>query len=216
MTSEKSDLDLLKLVLSNQDAQRGLIALYSQSQSECTRNGSCGMEVGMSREKDQGAVLKLFLQDKINLEVSNALPEDYIIGHAKISAKHSGSAVGTPVKAKWTSADLSAKEAIDAMIHADDAYYPNLLITYFDTKRHIITIVCISSEVNRRVIKALKDGAFTIPKGNSRGIEYSRKAMAELLRTTHFKIVIPNADIKRGFHPIERRMQWLRSMGIHP
>lgn len=154
------DLETLKEVLQNKDAQRGLIALYTQSQSECTRNGTCGMEVGMSREKDQGAVLKLFLGDKINLDIDNTLPEDYIIGKSKISAKHSGSKVGSAVKAKWTSADVSVKEAIESMINAEDSYYPCLLITYLDTYSKKITIICISAEENKNVIKKLKSDAF--------------------------------------------------------
>jgi hypothetical protein len=216
MPSKIDDLECLKEVLLNKDAQRGLIALYSQSQSECTRNGVCGMEIGMSREKDQGAVLKLFLKDKINLDIDNTLPEDYIIGKEKISAKHSSDKVGSAVKAKWTSADVSVKEAIDSMINAEDSYYPHLLLTYFDAKNKKITIVCISSEENKNVIKILKDDAFKIPKGNSRGIEYSKKAMLELFQKIYFKIEIENADLKNGLNPIERRIQILKNMGINP
>ena len=150
------DLEKLKRVLLDKNAQRGLVELYGQSQSECTRNGACGMEVGMSREKDLGAVLKLFLKEQVDLELDNALPEDYVIGKAKISAKHSGAKVGTPVKAKWTSADVPAKDAIESMIHAEDCYYPHLLLTYIDTRHQKITIICISSDVNKSVIKTLQ------------------------------------------------------------
>jgi hypothetical protein len=52
------------------------------------------------------------LKDKINLNIDNALTEDYVVGVAKISAKHSGSKIGSPVKIKWTSADTSVKETI--------------------------------------------------------------------------------------------------------
>ena len=214
MTSKIEDLETLQEVLQNKEAQRGLITLYTQSQSECTRNGACGMEVGMSREKDQGAVLKLFLAEKINLDIDNSLPEDYIIGKSKISAKHSGSKFGSAVKAKWTSADVSVKEAIDAMINADDSYYPHLLITYLDIHNKKITIICISSEENKNVIKNLKNEAFTIPKGNSRGIEYSKKAMNELIKKIYFKIEILDVDLKSGVNPIERRIQLLKNMGI--
>lgn len=210
------DLELLKNVLQHTEAQRGLITLYSQSQTECTRNGVCGMEVGMSREKDQGAVLKLFLEDKINLDIDNTLPEDYVIGKEKISAKHSGSKVGTPIKAKWTSADISVKEAIDSMIHAEDSYYPHLLITYLDTKNNKITMICILSEDNKNIIKTLQENAFTIPKGNSRGIEYSKKAMTELLQRRYFTIEIDNANLKGGLDPIDRRINLLKSMNINP
>jgi hypothetical protein len=214
ITSKIEDLEFLKKILLNKEAQRGLIALYSQSQSECTRNGVCGMEVGMSREKDQGAVLKLFLKDKINLDIDNTLPEDYIIGNAKISAKHSSNKVGSPVKAKWTSADISVKEAVDGMINEEDSYYPHLLITYFDAKNKKITIICISSEENKNVIKNLKYDAFTVPKGNSRGIEYSKKAMLEFLQKIYFKIEIINADLKNVLNPIERRIQLLKWLSL--
>ena len=216
VTTKIEDLETLKSILENKDAQRGLIALYTQSQSECTRNGACGMEVGMSREKDQGAVLKLFLGDRINLDIDNSLPEDYIIGNSKISAKHSGSKVGSAVKAKWTSADVSVKEAIEKMIDAEDSYYPHLLLTYLDTHSKKITIICITSEENKNIIKTLKNEAFTIPKGNSRGIEYSRKAMNELFKKIYFKIEIYDVDLKSGINPIERRIQLLKSMGIKP
>jgi len=214
--TEIEDLETLRRVLENKEAQRGLVTLYTHSQSECTRNGACGMEVGMSREKDQGAVLKLFLQDGINLDIDNTLPEDYLIGNAKISAKHSGSKVGTPVKAKWTSADLSVKDAIEQMIHAEDDYYPHLLLTYLDTQHKKITILCISSEVNKQTIKTLQHDAFSVPKGNSRGIEYSRKAMNELLKRVYFTIEIDEVDLKSGQNPIDRRIQLLRNMGITP
>jgi len=209
-------LEYLKEVLEKKEAQNGLIALYSQSQTECTRNGICGMEVGMSREKDQGAVLKLFLGDKINLEINNSLPEDFNILDKKISSKHSGSKVGTPVKVKWTSADISVKESINSIINADDMYYPNLLFTYLDIKNKKITIICITSEHNKNVIKTLKEDAFKIPNGNSRGIEYSKKAMAELLKERYFTIDIENADLKGGLNPIERRIQILKNIGINP
>lgn len=206
------DLETLKSVLENKEAQKGLIELYKQSQTECTRNGVCGMEVGMSREKDQGALLKYFLGSKINLDIDNSLPEDYIIGTSKISAKHSGSKVGSPIKAKWTSADKSVEEAIESMINAKDTYYPNLLITYLDIHNKKITIVCISSEENKNIIKTLKNESFKIPKGNSRGIEYSKKAMKELFNNLYFKIEIPNVELKSGINPIERRMNILKTL----
>ena len=214
MTDKIEDLETLKSILENKEAQRGLIELYIQSQSECTRNGTCGMEVGMSREKDQGAVLKLFLNDKINLDIDNTLPEDYVVGNSKISSKHSGSKIGLPVKAKWTSADSSVKEAIEQLINAEDSYYPHLLLTYIDNRNKKITIICVSSEENKNIIKSLKNEAFNIPKGNSRGIEYSRKAMNELLKKKYFNIEICDVNLKSGANPIERRIQMLKSMGI--
>jgi hypothetical protein len=210
------DLETLREVLQNTEAQRGLIALYKQSQSECKRDGKCTMEIGTAREKDQGAVLKLFLGERINLDIHNSLPEDYVIGNSKISAKHSSSKVGSSVKLIWTSASASVKEAIERIIAAEDSYYPHLLITYIDIIKQKCTIICISSEQNKSIIKNLKDRAFTVPKGNSRGIEYSRAAMKELIKTPYFKIEIPDFDLNSGVNPIERRIQLLKSMGIKP
>lgn len=208
------DLESLKEVLENKQAQKGLVKLYTQSQSECTRNGACGMEVGMSREKDLGAVLEYFLGDQINLEIDNDLPEDFTLRKSKISVKHSSSKVGSVVKVKWTSADVSVKEAIDALISAEDSYYPHLLIVYLDTHNKKITIICISADHNRQVIKEMKNDAFKIPKGNSRGIEYSKQAMDALLKKTYFKIEIHDVDLKSGLNPIERRKELLKSWGI--
>lgn len=207
-------LTSLHQTLSNSHAQKGLIALYSQSQSECTRNGTCGMEIGMAREKDQGAVLKAFLGDLINLEIDNTLPEDFLICNEKVSSKHSSGPVGTPVKAKWTSADTSVQEAIQAILHANDSYFPHLLLTYIQTKLRTLTIIGISSEHNKTVIRQLQEAAFTVPKGNSRGIEYSRLAMKKLIERPAFVIGLRDVDIQGGLDPITRRIQTLRTMGI--
>jgi hypothetical protein len=204
------ELILLKDVLENKKAQRGLVTLYAQSQMECTRNGECGMEVGMAREKDQGAVLKMFLGDLINLDIDNALPEDYVIGGAKISAKHSCQKIGTPIKAKWTSADVSVQETLRSLIEAED--HLNLLLTYLDVKAKKITIICITAEHHKNTIKELKEEAFKVPKGNSRGIEYSRRAMTELLSNRFFTVEIEDADLKGGMNPIERRIHLLREL----
>jgi hypothetical protein len=208
-------LDQLEEVLNNKMVQNALVVLYSQSQAECTKNGVCGMEIGMSREKDLCAVLKMFLKDKINLDISNTLPEDLLIINEKVSIKHSSSKVGTPIKAKWTSADISTQDDIKSIINADDSYYPHLLLIYIDTKLKTITIICISSKQNRQIIKELKEDAFKIPKGNSRGIEYSKKAMEQLLKNRYFTITIENADIKTGINPIDRRINYLQSIGIN-
>jgi len=170
------------------------------------------MEIGMAREKDQGAILKLFLNDKINLKIDNNLTEDYVIGNSKISAKHSGNKIGSPVKIKWTSADTPVKETIEKIIN--DTEYPHLLITYLDTTCEKVTIICITAEHNKHVIKTLQYDAFTVPKGNSRGIEYSKKAMTELLQNRYFTIEIKNVKLRGGLCPIERRINVLKSMGI--
>jgi hypothetical protein len=170
----------------------------------------------MAREKDLGAVLKYYLGDMINLDLSNDLPEDFCVGDEKMSVKHSSGKVGQPVKAKWTAADKSVQDDIQSIIHAKDEYYPNLLFSYLDVANNMITIICITAEHNKTVIKGLAEDAFKVPKGNSRGIEYSRKAMDELLQKRYFTIKIKDANLKGGMNPIERRMKVLESIGIRP
>jgi hypothetical protein len=202
----------LEEVLRSKDAQRALVFLYSQSQLEHTRNGKCGMEIGMAREKDQGAVLKFFLKDSIVLDIDNNLPEDYLIENEKVSAKHCTNVVGTSVKVKWTSASVSVSETIETLINAPDEYYPHLLITYIDVKNKKVTIVCVSAEHNKTVIKTLGHNAFKVQNGNIRGIEYSKQAMKMLLQNKQFSIEIDNADLKGGEDPIERRLNILKTI----
>ena len=209
-------LERLKATVSNKEFQRGVTALYASSQTECTRNNKCGMEIGMSREKDLGAVLKYLLGDYVNLDIDNDLTQDFMIDQENISAKHSQNKVGSPVKAKWTSADTPVQEAVKAIIEADNSYYPHLLLCYIDLKNKTIDYVCITSTHNKEVIKSLGAEAFKIPKGNSRGIEYSTKAMKELMKNTYFHIQVSNAELGGGIDPIQRRMNLLRDMGIMP
>jgi len=206
-------LTVIKEVLSKPFTQSALVRLYSDSQSECTRNGKCGMEIGMSREKDQGAILKYFLGDSVNLDIDNSLPEDYLVLGEKISAKHSQGKVGTAVKAKWTVAGESAKDAIKSMIEADDSYYPHLLLTYIDIDYKKISFVSITSEHNRNTIKTLGEKAFNLPSStaNSRGIPYSTAAMKELMKNVYFKIDI-DADLKGGEDPIQKRMNLIKQL----
>jgi hypothetical protein len=209
-------LEWMKEVFERPAAQRCLVSLYSDSQSECMRNGTPGMEIGMAREKDQVTVLKMCLKDKVNLCIDNSRVEDCEIGTEKVSIKHTTGKIGAPVKAKWTSADKSVQEAIQAMLEADDSYYPHLLLTYFDTEANRITIVCVSKEQNKATIKELGAAAFNVPKGNSRGIEYSRKAMALMLQRMYFTVHIDNANINGGEDPIERRIKRLQALGLSP
>lgn len=210
------ELEWMKEVFERPSAQRCLVSLYSDSQSECMRNGTPGMEIGMAREKDQVTVLKMCLKDKVNLCIDNSRVEDCEVGSGKVSIKHTTGKVGAPVKAKWTSADKSVQEAIQAMLDADDSYYPHLLLTYFDTEANRITIVCIAKDQNKATIKELGAAAFTVPKGNSRGIEYSRAAMALLLQRMYFSVTIEDANVNGGEDPIERRMKRLQSLGLSP
>jgi hypothetical protein len=100
------------------------------------------------------------------------------------------------------------------MIDASNDYYPHLLLTYIDIKVKKISIRGILSQDNRTVIKTLGDKAFKVPKGNSRGIEYSGAAMKLLMERAYFSIDIDDADLTIGTNPIERRRQLLRDMGF--
>jgi hypothetical protein len=202
------ELEALKAVFQDEAAQKGLVTLYALSQSECTRNGKCGMEIGMAREKDQGALLKYYLGDAINLELSNNLAEDYAIGTQKISAKHAANKVGFPVKIKWTAENESVQKIVKTLLTSEQ---PHLLITYMDIKNGKITIICITAEHNKQVISELKEEAFHWQNGNSRGIEYSKKAMSKLLENRYFTIEI-NGDLKGGMDPIKRRMKLLSEL----
>jgi len=210
-------LDALKMTFENPLAQKATVLLYSQSQTECTRNGKCGMEIGMAREKDQGAVLKMFLGDAVRVDIDNSLTEDYVVHGEKISAKHSQAKIGSPVKAKWTSAKDSVEKDLATMIEAPDSYYPHLLLTYINPAKKEINIFCFTATQNRTVVKSLGVEAFKVPKGNSRGIEYSSKAMKALFaQTPYFHVKIADADVMGSVDPIERRIQMLRSLGLCP
>jgi hypothetical protein len=204
-------LETLKQVLENPQAQRGLVQLYSESQSECKKNGVCGMEIGMAREKDMSAVRSYYLPNQVNFDVDNTLPEDMIVCGEKISLKHSSGKVGTPVKIKWTAADQSVDADVISMINQPCSYYPHLLLVYIDTKKKMIEIICITSETNRTVIKELGRAAFNVPKGNSRGIQYSSHAMKSLMSRRYFTITIKDADVEGGENPITRRMRILKN-----
>jgi len=213
------DLDLLKTTLENKNFQKGLLQLYADSQKENTRNCKLGMEVGISRERDLVSVLKYFLPDKINSDVDNALPEDFLLNSLKISVKHKQGAIGSAFKVSWTCADNAVKSTINSMINASDNYYPHLLVAYIENINQKITIICITAEENKNIIKSLKENAFkTIknPKGNTRGIEYSKEAMNKLIKNKYFEVVINNADLTKGKNPIQRRIDVLKSMNITP
>jgi hypothetical protein len=102
------------------------------------------------------------------------------------------------------------------MIEAADDYYPHLLITYLDTEKKIITVLCVAKEQMKTTIKELGTEAFKVPSGNSRGIEYSPAAMKLFLQRRYFSVGIPEADVEGGEDPVERRKKRLTSMGLSP
>ena len=168
----------------------------------------------MAREKDQCAVLKLFLGGALNLDVNNDLPEDFLVLGDKISSKHSSSKIGGTVKAKWTSERESVERDIQTMLQADDNYFPHLVLTYINTDSNTIRVLGISSKHIRNTIQTLGRDAFHIPSGNSRGIEYSRKTMALFLSQPYFDITFTYSITEDELNPIERRIHYLRSIGI--
>jgi hypothetical protein len=208
-------LDVLERVYRHPGAQEGLVQLYKTSQAECMRNNVCGMEIGMAREKDQGAVFKMFLGDSCNLEVDNTLPEDFLILGEGVSSKHSSSKIGTPVKVKWSDDETTVKQDIHTILTTKDSHPPHLLLTYLDSKANLITVICISSDHHHHTLITLGKDAFHLPKGNSRGIEFSRKAMELLLSKPYFTVVISSANLNGGISPIERRLRFLREIGVN-
>jgi len=204
-------MDHLFNTLSDVDVQKRLLYLYSLSESECTRNGKLGMEIGMAREKDLIAVLTYSMGFAVKSDIDNAETRDMEVHGLNVSIKHLSNKMGTPVKIKWTSADSAVEKDVHELINGSDDSYPNLLIVYIHD--NTIKIVCISSETNKNVIKRLQRNAFLIRSGNSRGIEYSKDAMKELIEKKSFEITISNANLKNTIDPIKRRLKLLESFG---
>jgi hypothetical protein len=162
------------------------------------------MNIGMSREIDLVASLRHELGDLIGYRIDNNLTEDFTLNSLKFSIKHSQSSMATPIKINWNVG--LCQESIQTIIDAPPEHYPNLLLSYINLQHKTIDFVCVSSETNRTVIKELGIDAFRIPRGNARGIEYSRKAMVQLIANRHFCVKIHNANLNGGMDPIERRM----------
>lgn len=200
----KSLLNKLHSTIKKPQFQKNLIKLYGFSQREHSRNGKICMEIGMAREKDLVASLRHELGDCIDYQIDNKLTEDFKLNQLKFSVKHSQSSIRTPVKINWNVGLY--KESIQEIIDAPSDHFPNLLLSYIDLKRKAVNIICIDSSTNEQVIKQLGFGAFRIPSGNARGIEYSRKATDQLLDNYYFKVSIPDADLTGGLDPIERRL----------
>lgn len=209
-------LETLRRLFQYPPAQQALLHLYADSQSDCKKNGKCGPEVGMAREKDLLAVLRYFLKERITTEISNDLPEDFLMDTEKVSVKHSQGAVGSAVKAKWTSDKDSTASDITSIISAEDGYYPHLLLIYMPKGQKKIVIACVEKDKHRTVVKTLKEGAFKILNGNSRGFEYSKAAMKEFLSSPAFICEIQNVDLEGGMDPIQKRMKQLELYGIPP
>ena len=197
-------LNKLYLTIKKPRFQKNLIKLYRLSQSECTRNGKVCMHIGLAREKDLVACLKHELGDTIDYCIDNDQPEDFIMDSQKFSIKHSQDSLTTPVKINWNTGLY--QESIDHLINHEPQH---LLISYINLNKKSIQIVCVSADQVKTTIKQFGVSAFKIPSGNSRGIQFSRSAMDELLSKYYFKVLISDADLHGGMDPIERRIELL-------
>ena len=202
------ELDRIAEVLSNPDAQRDLITLYSDSQSECKRNGKCTMEIGSSREKDLLAVLKRYIGAGIKTDLDNALVEDFRYNDQRISVKHSSDVVGAgSIKAKWTSDGDQADAFIRDMLELKPDHYTNILLVHIRVETNTINALMVSAATVLDIVRTLGAAAFKSSKGtNNRGVEYSRKMIQKFVERAYFHVKMTCADVKTYIDPIERRI----------
>lgn len=202
------ELDRIAEVLSNPAAQRDLITLYSDSQSECQRNGKCTMEIGSSREKDLLAVLKRYIGAGIKTDLDNALVEDFCYNDQRISIKHSSDIVGAGnIKAKWTSDGEQADAFIRGMLELKADHYTHILLVYINVSKKQIDAIMISASTVLDIVRSLGLAAFKSSKGtNNRGVEYSRKTLQECVKRAYFHVKMVDADVKTDIDPIDRRV----------
>uniref|UniRef100_A0A6C0H1Z2 Restriction endonuclease n=1 Tax=viral metagenome TaxID=1070528 RepID=A0A6C0H1Z2_9ZZZZ len=210
------ELDIIRNVLNNEKAQKGLIALYSASDSEFRRNGKLGPEVGRAREDDLKAVLHNDIRDEFNCNIDDNIDNgaDCTVKGQGISIKHSSNAIGKGrIKVKWTSDESKARDCIKQMLLLEKKNYTHMLLIYIDNKKHTIQIIAISAEQILEAVKDLKEDAFKTSFGkNTRGIEYSQKMIQRLIKKKYFQIDISNAVLTGGIDPIKRRQLLLESV----
>lgn len=201
------ELDRIRTVLLNPAAQRDLVSLYSDSQAECKRNGKCGMEIGMSREKDLLAVLTDYIGEEVETDIDNSLVEDFRVNSEKISIKHISDTVGKgSMKVKWTSDTEQATKFLTTMLALEPDHYTHMLIVYIDLKGKRISIICVAEKQVIEIVRFLGKRAFNSATGtNNRGVDYSKEMMALLIKYNYFQVNIEGVDIATGLDPIERR-----------
>lgn len=211
-----AELDRLRTVLETPAAQRDLVSLYSDSQAECKRNGKCGMEIGMSREKDLLAVLSDYIGAEVVTDIDNALVEDFRFNAEKISIKHISDAVGKgSMKVKWTSDAEQATKFLTTMLALEPDHYTHMLIVFIDLKAKRITIVCIAAQQVIEIVRFLGKRAFNSATGtNNRGVDYSKEMMALLIKYNYFTVRIEGVDIATGLDPIARRRALLAARRV--
>lgn len=218
--SRIKELDEIHAVLSDPMRQQGLVMLYRSSQSAHTHNGKIAQEIGCAREGDLKAVLHECIGDNFKCDVVNNKDNgaDCMLGSKLISIKHVSAPVGKSFpKAKWTSDETKANEFVSQMLTLSPENYTHMIMVNIDVTgkraKNTITITGISAEQMMFSVEMLQEEAFKTSVGtNSRGVEYSKKMVEELMRRKYFQIVIPDVVLDGGANPHERRCAELRAL----
>jgi hypothetical protein len=206
--AENAVLDNLKRVLEKPAAQKELVDLYRESQSEHTRNGKLNMEVGSAREAAFIALLSRYRPGMIDNKIDNKKTEDFGFLGDLFSVKHVSAQLGSgSIKFMWAADDKTAKKCMDSK----DVGSANMIIVFLDTKRSLITIVAVSKEMMTTLIngigrdKALKSATGT----DNRGVSFSPAMIKAMVRNHYFMTEIQDVDLSGGLDPIQRRMKYL-------
>jgi hypothetical protein len=207
-------MDRIHTTLSEPAAMADLLRLYSMSQAEYTRNGKMTMEIGMSRERDLLAVLKMRLGDDIKVDLDNDLTEDCVVAGVPISIKHVSAAPGKgAVKAKWTSDATQATAYVDKMLKLELADYTDIVIIYIDLATKKITFFGLAAAAVLEGVRLLGRDAFVSRTGtNNRGVEYSPRLLKHLQVAPAFKLEQADVTLASGMDPIQRRIALLRAL----
>lgn len=194
----------IKTLFSRIETQRALQKLYKISEYECKRNGKIGMEIGLHREKDLVSILKMGLGDKVNENIDKDATEDVIINGLKFSIKHSMNKY-SGVKYKWS----SSKESTEDILEGKKEYINMIIVYVLQTK---VELFVVSADTINKYLQ--KSEALKVPKGNSRGVEFTRSCMKSLIQECELNINF-EIDINQHFeNPIDKRISYLKSLGI--
>jgi hypothetical protein len=202
------ELDRIEEVFRNPAAQRDLVTLYSDSQSECQRNGKCTMEIGSSREKDLLAVLKRYIGAGIKTDLDNALVEDCCYNDQRISIKHSSGAVGSGnVKWKWTADSAQADAFIREMLALDPKHFTHILLVYINVEKKRIDAVMVSANTVLDIVRTLgAEGFKSVAGTNNRGISFSTKILQQFVKQAYFHVKMTDVSVETDMDPIDRRI----------
>lgn len=199
-----------------QDNLRKLIALYQNSQLECSRNGKVTPEVGSSREKDLVASLKSNTNLDVTYEIDTQEEEDVIIDGRKVSIKHSSNnrISNSGIKVVWTANKKRQKQFVKRFIFTND-----LLIVWVRFNKNVVgkgklEIVHISKDTIYRyhhLYQIQGKSPFKCLSGNSRGIEFNKQFFQTIVNNCDFRVHVSfnNQEAER-MGPIEKRLQLLK------